>query len=295
MRRNILLLALLVILMLACGAPRSVGFDAKQPPTHTNTSLPPLTPLPSEIVASPMPTLTPAAPTPGVVDISDPEAARQLMLFSHTHFKTLWADGVMNYYAGDGSTNPIQSERAQMWVALPDKFLALMGPANGAPERLSVTNGTHSLDPDGMVQKIDVPITEPFVPPLGFSDTIYSHPLAGRMGTPLDEMPLPSMLAQRPGQYNIVGRETFLDRPALVLEWSREPGVIIDRFWIDLQTGVLLRHLNFSKAGGGALNLEMYLTALLVDVPLPEGAFSMGLHLPGQFMNGYDDLPPSNP
>jgi len=66
---------------------------------------------------------------------------------------------------------------------------------------------------------------------------------------------------------------------------------VIDRFWIDAQTGVILRWLNFSKPGRQAINSEMYVTAILIDPTLPEQAFSLIVIKPAAFASGSTDIP----
>ena len=289
MKPRLLLLPFLILLSaaLACTLPGSVGADEKRPPANAGTPQPPLTPLPTELVASPMPTL--AAPPTAAAKLETGEDVRQFMLFSFKRWHTLWADLTVDYYAGDGSTTPVQSMRNQVWISQPDQMRAISGPNGGAPERIFVMSGNAFSENNGAVMQTG-PMTT-YEPPLALSDTVYPHPLEGWFGTPAGSLIFPQSLAQRMGEYAIVGQEAFAGREAIVVEWSREPGVVIDRFWVDAGTGILLRWLNFSKPGGGALNSEMVVTSLLLDAPMPAQAFFFGLPWPGEFYSGVDGLP----
>jgi len=213
------------------------------------------------------------------------------MLFSHQRWHSLWVDGVYNYYTGDGSLNTIQSTRIQLWIVQPVQARMLSGPSEGTPGTMWISDGEYYAENDNAAQSMPDFSQTTFSPPITFSDTIYTHPLDGMIGTPFTAMVFPNGLAQRPGFYNIVGEDPIIGRRAVILEWSREEGVVIDRFWIDAQTGVVLRWLNFSKPGGQAVSSEMFATSILIDPNLPDQAFQLGSDIPEAFASGSTDIP----
>jgi hypothetical protein len=281
---------MILLISLACSLPGGViGYDEKRPSETKETLVPQLTPLPDEMLASPMPTLT--TPPAAAVALSSGEDVRKLMLFSHQRWHSLWADGVHNYYAGDGSITPVQSTRIQVWIIQPAQVRMLSGPNGGSPETMWVSDGKYYTENNSPAQPFPDFSQSIFSPPVTFSDTIYPHPLDGMIGTPFSVMLLPAGLAQRAGFYNIVGEEVTVGRRAVIIEWGREEGVVVDRFWIDAQTGVILHWLNFSKPGGRAVYSEMYVTSLLIDPNLPKQAFSLNNIKPAAFASGSMDIP----
>jgi hypothetical protein len=62
-------------------------------------------------------------------------------------------------------------------------------------------------------------------------------------------MIFPSGFGQRSGTFTPVRMEFVAGRETLVVEWRREADALVDRFWIDTQTNILLRWQNFGKTG----------------------------------------------
>lgn len=286
MYKKFLLLTVL-LLMAALLALLSGCWPASPTPVGTITAtLPPARP---ELVASPMaPLPTPAGQTgEGESSPTTPSDPYELMLFSHTRWDSLWADYEIIDYAGDDANTPLQSVRTQVWLDQPARARLLTGPVGGAPERIWLGDGRRYQETGFEIAELPDLEGLVFVPPPPGSDTIFPHPLAGTLGTRLGDYIFSTPLAQRGGIYRSVGESEWAGRPALVLEYSREPGgPVIDRFWVDAQTGVILRALNFSKPGGAALGSEISASAIVYDLPLDEALFQLGAPLPGEFSPG---------
>jgi WD40 repeat protein len=121
-----------------------------------------------------------------------------------------------------------------------------------------------------------------FTPPAGFSDTIYGHPLAGTIGSPFDDRIFPTGLAQREGTYTPIAIEQTAGRECLVVDWSFPNGARASRYWVDLQTGVLLRGQEFGKGGGEDLQSEFVMDQVIFDPVFNASLFSLQLKaLPG--------------
>jgi hypothetical protein len=212
------------------------------------------------------------------------------MVFSHNRWDTLWADGQIDWYAGDGSGAISQSSRVQAWIDQPDRLRVLIGAPGGSPQDMWVVDGASLRQYNNPPSPLPLDLaTYQFYPPTE-PDTIAMHPLAGFMNTPFSDMLFPTALGQRNGIYQVIGRETFAGREAVLLDWSYTPGAVADRFWIDLVTGVLLHWQNFGKGGLQGLNTEMRLNDLQVDIPLPPQAFVINQPLPAAFASGPEDL-----
>jgi len=280
----------LLFAALACTLPGSVGYDEKRPPENAGTPIPPLTPAPSDAVASPMPTL--AAPPTAAVQLETGEDVRQFMLYSFKRWHTLWADLTVEYYTGDGSATPVQTMRTMVWISQPDHMRALSAADGATINWMWVSDGAYYAENAGAAQPVSG-LAVAYEPPISFSDTIYAHPLEGVIGSPAGALIFPQGLTQRYGQYQIVGQEQQSGRDAIVIEWSREPGIVIDRFWVDAQYGFILGWINFSKPGGGAINTRMWVADVLIDVPMPENAFAVGQPVPSGFPTQSGDLPPA--
>lgn len=221
---------------------------------------------------------------------------QELMLTSHANWQSLWADGEIVYYAPDGSENPVQTIRVQIWIEQPGKTRVLTGDAGGAPVQQTASDGAYMKGPENFIQPIPDFILQPFNPPSVTSDTIYPHPSTSLLNTPLGDLVFPTALAQRGGEYTITGTESTIGREAFSVEWRREPGgAVVDRFLVDSQTGVLLLQQNYGKPGGASLNYQLFIDQLSINHLFPETTFSLGLPLPGSFASGPFDLMNNQP
>jgi hypothetical protein len=271
------LCTVLLLALSACGPAVSKPNQAALPPRPTvpNPTVPP--------------SAVPLSPTQAVV--LDGEGVRQLMLFSHTKWQSLWADAQVDYYAGDGSNTVVQSIRIQVWTVQPALMRVLRGPAQGAPAEMWVSDGYNSREPGGQISLLPPSIREPFTPPTVFSDTIYSHPLGGYVGYGLGELLFSTSLAQRPGTYTVIGSETIAGRPAILLDWSYTPGAVADRFWVDVETGVILRQQNFGKGGLQGLNSDIFIRTIQYAINPPANTFNTSSVMPESFASDYTQVP----
>ena len=277
------LFSILLFFLCACTAQNTPNIpDPTLPPPKPGSGAP--------VVGVPVAELPTPASTPlPTADLPDGSAVQQLLLFSHERWQSFWADAFIVYYAGDGSNQPVQTMRTQAWVNLPAQARLLNGSADGTPSSVWVSDGSHYRQDDGVIQ--DLPSLSPFTPPSLPTDTIYPHPFGSLLGAPLSDMFFPTSLAQRGGEYTITAREIFANRETVVVTWTRFPaGEMIDRFWVDTQTGMILRWQNFGKPGGQAMTTEMYVTTILFDIQFPDTSFYLGLPYPSGFAKDYHDL-----
>ena len=89
------------------------------------------------------------------------------------------------------------------------------------PETMWISDGKFYAENDNPAQSMPDFSQTTFSPPVTFSDTIYTHPLDGMIGTPFTAMVFPNGLAQRPGFYNIVGEEILVETSS---DHGMEPG-----------------------------------------------------------------------
>jgi hypothetical protein len=111
------------------------------------------------------------------------------------------------------------------------------------------------------------------------------------VGYGLGDLFFPASLAQRPGTYSVIGRESIAGRPAILLDWSYTPGAVADRFWVDAETGVILRQQNFGKGGLQGLNTDMFIRAIQYAITPPANTFNTNSVLPGNFASDSTQVP----
>ncbi len=138
-----------------------------------------------------------------------------------------------------------------------------------------MSDGKTITDSTGDRSDLPPAALEPFNPPTTLSDTVYTHPLAGSLGTPVSDLIFPAGLAQRGGQYNLTGKEIIAGREADVVEWSREEGTLIDRFWVDRATGIILRQQNYGKPAGESPIWDIQATHIAVDPLFTDNVFEL--------------------
>lgn len=234
---------------------------------------------PAEAQTGPISSVQSGPPTPTPIlppDLTGDVEIQRLMLTSHTRWKTLAAATTTIAYPTTGIVADPQITTTQLWIELPARAKVISGPPQGAPVHLFISDGSSLRGDSDPIQPLPPGIAEPFEPPLTPSDTVYPHPLAGLLGTPIADLIFPAGLAQRGGEYRITGKETGVSaRQAYVVEWGRESGQLIDRFWVDAQTGIILRHQSYGKQDSITPVVDMSLTNLQLDISLPPNTFDL--------------------
>lgn len=272
---------LLLSLLAACKPMPSQSEKSSDPvPVPTGPTRDPLMP-------------TRAGPTPRPLS-GDELSIEQLMLKSHTFWSTLEAEGEILSSLTPGATSPTIREHIQVWVRQPAQFRTFVRPAAGGPVRMTVSDGKSIRYDTGELSELPPAMSEPFIPPPGPSDTITSHPLEGSLGSPIAALIFPAGLAQRDGEYKVIGKDTLAGRTATIVEWSYIPGQLVDRLWVDEQTGILLRQQNFGKQSSNTPVNEMIITRIVFDPDIPVETFTIDQPVPGNTpaLPGVDGIEP---
>ncbi len=231
--------------------------------------------------------------TPSLNLQSDSETIRQRLLFSYTTWQSLWANAETLYYNPENpGGEPTERFRTQIWVE-PNRlhYRVLTGDLDGSPKYVQVSDGSQDVFMNlqsGEIERSDLSPyardVKKYEPPVVVSDTVYPHPLSGALRTPLSDMIFSSGLGQRSGTFTPVRMEFAAGREALVVEWRREADVLVDRFWIDSQTGILLRWQKFGKPGGDQPVSDITLTAVEINPALDEALFNLQIGEPPHFV-----------
>jgi outer membrane lipoprotein-sorting protein len=259
-----LLLYMLLILALPLSACSALSPESAAP-----TSPPAASEMPPPPTEQPLP--TPILPPTLSGDLS----IQQLMLDSHNRWKTLQATySITSFPSGDADTEP-EVKTVQLWIRLPAEFKVQVGPPGGDPLSIVISDGRTIQDSLGSRQDLPTYVLQPFNPPNYPSDTVYLHPLAGFLGTPVSDLVFPAGLAQRGGDYQKTGNEVVAGREAYVVEWRRQPDVLIDRFWVDRQTGIVLRQQNYGKDQSVSPTTDIQASFIDIDGTIADATFDL--------------------
>jgi hypothetical protein len=219
---------------------------------------------------------------------SDSEMILQKILWSHTTWQTLWAEGLDRMMYPDGS-GTVQGEiRSQAWVSQPGRNLREMYGAQGEePSFLQVVDGVSVLRMDsngdfrevtGAPDFLDIP----FVPSKGASAEEARHPMGRVLQTALAQLVFPFPMSSEDGTFKGLSMDEVAGRQALVVDLYRVGGIRTDRLWVDAEKGILLRRQHFGKNGSEQPLSETQLTAIVYDLPIPAGCFSLTFeNIPG--------------
>jgi hypothetical protein len=259
--KKIAFLAVMVLILCACASkPETIpSMQAPFPPTVGGQLLPP------------PPTPTPIMPPELQGDVE----VQQLLLTSHNRWKTLVANYSVTTYPTPGQTADADLKTNQIWISQPAMFKVMIGSPQGNDIVVTTSDGVTIADSQGNLSPVPAYFFEPFNPPNYPSDTVYLHPVAGYLGTPVSDLIFPAGLAQRGGEYRITGNEIVAGREARVVEWGREPGTLIDRFWIDNLTGIILRQQNYGKQSSGSPFMDIQATSILIDGDISAETFDL--------------------
>jgi hypothetical protein len=244
---------------LVAGQRLVIGIGARQsaPPTFSPPT--PVTPMPA---ADPL------------VHGSSSDQIRRRLIEGANLWHTLWADAQIR----TTSKNETHVNREQVWISQPGSIRWLSGQLGGDPRLARVTNGHQS-------EWIDLDSGEP----LEFGDS-------GGFVIPsdLDKVIFPvKHFAYRGGTFRIFNTETVAGRQAVAVDWTNDEDHIVDRFWIDAYTGVILRWVHIPKeypdASGRVIPSEIEITAIAYDIDFPAETFDPTALIPKEFDFGYGD------
>lgn len=190
---------------------------------------------------------------------------------------TVWADIQVAYYPPEDSNDELQRFHYQIWAdQTGGKFKEIFGLPDGEPTHLRVADGGSLLEMDlvtGEARRSDLPGFE--APPEAPGDAVIMEPMRMALGPATGDLIFPGGLAQRGGTYAAVELDAVAGREALVVDWARAGAGRVDRFWLDVQTGLILRWQNFGKQGGEAMESEHEVNAIAYDVDFPQDFFSL--------------------
>lgn len=215
--------------------------------------------------------------------------ALRLMLRSHTTWKTCRGEITTQWFNPDGNN---QTYSSILEIENPNRAHLEIIDQNGSRQLQWYGDGReiYEINPRDNTY-VAIPQPDPtrilgrLPQSLGdvIKGTIYRHPLAMVIPSPAIDYVFPVGLAQRPGEYQLGGEANVSGRKAWIIEYQNQndSGVItmMARYWVDQQTGVILRANVFSTnpEGFGRLIEVSTFTGVEFDQSIDAARFTPSL------------------
>jgi len=87
------------------------------------------------------------------------------------------------------------------------------------------------------------------------------------------------------------GREQTAGRDALAVKQLNNDGKLVSRFWLDDQTGLILRRITYTAPGSDLVEKEEYLLDVAYGIRIPQDLLNPNLPWRGGFAQNYDGQP----
>lgn len=222
----------------------------------------------AELVDPSLYTATPVSPDPSAEPLtheSSSDEIRKRLLISSSLWHTLWADALTT----SSSKRAEHIEHEQIWLSPPDKSRWLAGQPGGDPSLLWITNAGQSAQINLQTGDLLELKTSVLLP------------------SQLNQLIFPTSFAVRGVEFRPIKSEITAGRQAIVVDWTNNLGHLIDRFWIDTSTGVILRWQHFpveyADASGQVISSEIIITSIAFDVKLSASLFDLRASPPKEF------------
>jgi hypothetical protein len=221
-----------------------------------------------------------AAPQGNVLTLeSNSETIRRKLLYSASDWRTIWADASLSLFPDSNQPEQVRVQRAQLWISQHDgRFRLVWGANSPQVDGAAISDGQtvrRLAVESGQISGESLPsaVRQVFIPPEAISNTIVPHPLTGTIGSPLADQLLPTIFGQRSGSFTVRTLDVIAGRDALVVDWAPPQGTTVDRLWVDVLTGVVLRWQNFGKTGGERVEQDYQIHQIQYDAEFPSELF----------------------
>ncbi len=215
----------------------------------------------------------------------DAASVRELMLRSHTTWNTLEGEAVTVWHA-DGRTETWHTSfyLAQPndgyleWTIEPDgKTFQWFGSAQGF-YLIDVQQKAYTRLPARNRRAFEAELqTLPTSLDGVEADTVYRHPFGAQIPSVLGEYLYPGSMAQGPGEYALLGRDTLLGRPVYHLQYRHSDpegtSTVRAEYWVDAQTGIILKSVQYGGPDMQSIVEETTITAITFNGTLDAGVF----------------------
>jgi len=208
---------------------------------------------------------------------------RELMLNSHHHWETLQADVVTTWYRGgqedfqvfthvliDGSsqvrfeTSQSNREEQYIWIMNASGIYESNIGKNLIEE--SPYSTLDSINRDYNLLPVNIQAVN--------TNVIYQHPIAARVPSPAASYIYPTAYAQRANGFVLQGEDTVAGRNTWIVEWlEEEPASLKQLFWVDRETGMILKAVSYIGENLDQIYEETVFTRIVLDEPVSPEAF----------------------
>ena len=236
-----------------------------------------------DLAGAPTP-VVPASPPPPLTEASNAEEILARIQGSYGNWNTLWVDLHYLRYGPPGYVGPPQAQRVQAWVS-DSQFLFLSGNFNEQPQviwlgdRWLISHWQTQVDESGNRQSTWAELN-----PADYAE----NPFMNNLGLlfPTSAEPVDQAL-------QVTGSEPVAGRPAVVVDSISAQGNRSARWWVDQQTGLLLRIQHFTD-DGESLADEVVVQAIAYDVDFSNQILFSSRHpWRGGFAQDYTGAPAS--
>lgn len=221
----------------------------------------------------------------GVSAQSEADAVRQQMLTSHTNWSTLEGEAKTTWYLSSGDQSVITSDFS---IENPNKSRFQM--SSEGITWISNGNDIYEIDDNDLSYvMLKQPDTERLITDLPSDvssiqqNEIYRYPLAMWALSPVADYIYPTGLAQRTGDYTILGEDTLLNRKVWILGYQLTNDLgditISAKYWVDQGTGIILRAQVYSteKETFGKLSEETAFQWIKINPTIVSETFAPSL------------------
>ena len=209
-----------------------------------------------------------ARTAPSVNDI------RALMLTSHEKWSTLSGETLTTWRPQNGEAQEVINlfwiSHNQARFEMPNSETVLIVNESGVFESYDGGRSfseTHHQDTEAMLAMLPGSLAEIE------QDTVYRHPLAMWVASPVIDYIFPTGLAQR-SEYEFGGKESVIGRETWVLTFygsdNGETRLPLAKYWVDKELGITLKA---EVQGSNGLSEEMVFITMEVNPVIPEETF----------------------
>jgi len=212
-------------------------------------------------------------------------SVRELMLRSHTTWSTLKGEAVTVWHADERTEiwhttfHFAQPNDGYLeWTTEPDgKTFQWFGSGQGF-YLIDVKQKAYTRLPARDQRAFEIELkTLPTTLSEVEADIVYRHPFGAQIPSVLGDYLYSGSMAQGPGEYTLLGKDTLLGRPVYHLQYrhSDPQGNPIARaeYWVDAQTGIILKAVQYGGPDMQSIVEETTITAITLDDAPDTGVF----------------------
>ncbi|HEX2981780.1 MAG TPA: hypothetical protein VHO48_16085 [Anaerolineaceae bacterium] len=237
------------------------------------------------VTATPQPTPeVTAAPRQRPVPLTmetDPEAVRWRIIESTQTWKSLWADAEIIFYGPLAYLGPPLVYRNQAWIRQPDHALILGGLSDGEPEYLRLIDEAYTYEAD-LVHEITYDNSHPSLPRANMNIPFLKQTWEPRLssapfpfGFYLYDLLRPTEAWWPLGELRSIGMDRVAGREALMVDDYSHTDNGKVRFWIDSETGIVLRLWVYNHENHNLVDVEIRLNQIMINAPIPPHFYTL--------------------